>query len=201
MIFLLRHGETEGVHEKRFIGQIDLRLSQKGVQQAMNWRRAFENDCFDQICSSSLIRSQDFAKLICPKRNVDVFPEFREICLGKWEGIAMHEIRKRFPEEWEARGRDISGYRPPEGESFTDLFSRVIPAFESVAMSAFHKKILIVAHAGVNRMILCHILGMPLNRLFSIGQEYGALNIIRCQENNHRIVSGMNLPFPAEGYF
>jgi alpha-ribazole phosphatase len=35
-----------------------------------------------------------------------------------------------------------------------------------------------VAHGGVNRIILCHIMGIPLENIFRIEQDYGAVNII-----------------------
>ncbi len=38
--------------------------------------------------------------------------------------------------------------------------------------------LLVVGHAGVNRVILCHLLGMPLDRLFSIAQDFATLSII-----------------------
>ncbi|MEK6679369.1 MAG: histidine phosphatase family protein, partial [Nitrospirota bacterium] len=40
------------------------------------------------------------------------------------------------------------------------------------------EEILIVAHGGVNRTILCRALGLDLKYLFRIEQRYGALNII-----------------------
>nr|MBC8393812.1 histidine phosphatase family protein [Deltaproteobacteria bacterium] len=53
-------------------------------------------------------------------------------------------------------------------------------------------QVLIVAHAGVNRVILCHILGMPLANLFRLGQDYGGLNIID-GKNNSMYVKAMNV--------
>ncbi len=37
---------------------------------------------------------------------------------------------------------------------------------------------LIVGHAGVNRLILCKVLGVPIANLHSIGQDYGCLNVL-----------------------
>ncbi|MEZ4525768.1 MAG: histidine phosphatase family protein [Desulfobacterales bacterium] len=182
---------------KNGLSVTDIPLSEKGIQQALNWRRAFEHISFDRICSSDLIRSHETAQRICPDREIELFPQLREINLGEWEGLAMSEVRARFPEAWAARGGDMSGYRPPRGESFADLSQRVLPVFENIALNSQEKNILIVSHAGVNRVILCHILGMPLARLFSIDQEYGALNIIHCEENLWK-VSGMNLQLQSE---
>ena len=40
------------------------------------------------------------------------------------------------------------------------------------------KNILLVAHGGVNRVILCHVLDLDLNQLARIDQAYACLNII-----------------------
>ena len=57
------------------------------------------------------------------------------------------------------------------------MYRRVVPVFEQIADTA-SGPVLIVGHAGVNRVILCRVLGMPIRKLFSIRQNYGALNII-----------------------
>ena len=35
----------------------------------------------------------------------------------------------------------------------------------------------IVAHGGVNRVILCNALGLDLPKMFNLHQDYGCLNI------------------------
>ncbi|EGO65644.1 metal dependent phosphohydrolase [Acetonema longum DSM 6540] len=47
--------------------------------------------------------------------------------------------------------------------------------------------IAIAGHAGVNRLILCHVLGIPLANLFRIGQDYGCLNIIRSSGSGYQV--------------
>ena len=70
--------------------------------------------------------------------------------------------------------------RPEGGESFADVQARVWPAFEGIAAQAQGKAgaTLVVAHAGVNRVLLCRLLGMPLAHLFRLGQDYCGLNLI-----------------------
>jgi probable phosphoglycerate mutase len=101
----------------------------------------------------------------------------REINLGAWEGLAVSDVQRRFPEAYEARGAHLAGFRPPGGESFTDLQKRVVPVFEGILCGP-GSPVLVVGHAGVNRVILCHVLGMPLENLFRIEQPYGAMSII-----------------------
>lgn len=179
LIYLIRHGEIERTGGKRFIGQVNFPLSDNGKKQANLIKHALSCVSFNGIFCSDLQRSLDTANIIATKQNTSptVVKELREIKLGEWEGKLFEEIHRKYPEEFKKRGEDIVYYRPPGGESFHDLSQRVIASFNKV-LSQTKGNILIVGHAGVNRMILCHILGMPLENLFVITQDYGCLNVI-----------------------
>jgi len=190
MIYLLRHGEIEGPTIRRFIGQTDCALSKRGRAQADYWKKWMQGKRISSIFCSDLIRSSETAKIISRGLNlaVSIRPELKEIHLGEWDGQAMHAIRSDFPAEWEERGKLLDTYRPPRGESFADLYQRVIPAFDHIAEIA-SDPVLIVGHAGVNRMILCGVLGMPIRKLFSIRQNYGALNLIDNSGNTIQVAA------------
>jgi probable phosphoglycerate mutase len=81
---------------------------------------------------------------------------------------------------------EVARFRPPAGESFLDLQQRVVPVFEKEVDHA-GGNILMVAHAGVNRMILCHLLGMPPEHLFRLVQDWGSMNLIDRQAGKYRI--------------
>jgi probable phosphoglycerate mutase len=59
--------------------------------------------------------------------------------------------------------------------------------------------VLIAGHAGVNRLLLCHVLGIPTQHMFRIDQNYGCMNVLRGHEEAFR-VSLMNfVPDGAAG--
>ncbi len=190
-IYLLRHGEIDLQGEKRFIGQTDIPLNQNGTDQAYYWHHELADVGFSEIFCSDLKRTYKTASIIAVEENVRAMPQLREIKLGKWEGLSMLEIRTRFPDKWKKRGEDIATYRPEGGESFADLHARVVPVFEQIAQN-LKGNALIVAHGGVNRIILCHVLGMPLGNLFRLNQDYGCLNIIDCSRTPMQL-TGMNM--------
>jgi alpha-ribazole phosphatase len=179
-IYLLRHGEVDRHYAGRYVGQIDATLSGKGVEQARYWRHQLDVSSFGSIYSSDLTRSRKTAEIIAADslQSVKIIPSLREISLGEWDGVSIDEIRTRFPIQWQERGNDMEGYRPPGGESFADLATRVIPAFRTIMDQVEQGPALIVGHAGVNRVILCHVLGMSLSNITRISQDYGNLNII-----------------------
>ena len=98
----------------------------------------------------------------------------------------MSEIAKEHPLEFKARGEDLENYRVPGGESFADCRLRVLAALRRILASA-GDDILIVGHAGVNRVILCDALGIPLANVLRIGQAYGCLNILECGDAGCRV--------------
>ncbi|WP_373501011.1 histidine phosphatase family protein [Desulfococcus sp.] len=178
MIYLLRHGEIDTGPDRRFIGWTDLPLNETGRRQAREWRDAFKGVPWKGLFCSDLARSRETAGIIAgASAPFHILEALREISLGSWEGAGMADIRARFPEEWAARGEALDTFRPPGGESFADLEGRVMPAF--MKLSEFPVgPLLVVGHAGVNRVILCNLLGIPLTHLFRLEQDYGGLTLI-----------------------
>ena len=190
MIYLLRHGEIVGGNNKRYIGQIDVPLSEKGRDQAAWWKKKLSRIDFAAVCTSDLIRAFDTAAIVSglPAEHIRVLPALREISLGDWEGASMETIRTRCPEDWAERGRQMDSFRVPKGESFQDLHDRVIPLFLKIVAGSTGN-VLLVAHACVNRVILCHVLGKPVRDLFSIPQDYAALNLIDTREGGFSVLA------------
>jgi broad specificity phosphatase PhoE len=104
--------------------------------------------------------------------------DLRERSFGLWEGMTFTEIKEKYPEEFEAWANDPLKYSPIKGESTVDVKDRIIPTITKILDSHKGDNIAVVAHGGVNRIILCHVLGIPLENIFRIEQDYAAVNII-----------------------
>jgi probable phosphoglycerate mutase len=192
----LRHGDIRtAAEEKQFIGQSDLPLDERGCRQARFWRDWLSGVQIEQVFTSGLARCMETARIIASDRPVDIVSSaaLKEIRLGRWEGLSFAHVRRRWPEAFAQRGRSIVHFRPPGGENVADLQRRVIAAFEKM-LAHSGGNLLIVAHAGVNRVILCHLLGMPLENVFRIGQDLGCLNLIDRRPQGLRIQALNLLP-------
>jgi probable phosphoglycerate mutase len=213
-VYLMRHGETAGDGVKRYIGQTDLPLSPRGKAQAEAWGRFFRHIPLAAIVSSDLTRARESAAIIAGKRDpplkVRAKAGLREISLGGWENMAFSELQERAEGEFIKRGAAIETHRPPGGESFLDLQQRAVSTFygimaetadniDDAASGGAHGgavgagSLLIVAHAGLNRVLLCHILGMPVANLFRLGQDYACLNTLVREKEAFRLL-GINQP-------
>ena len=178
-IYLLRHGQIEQFRPRRFVGQLDLPLDDEGMRQARKMRDYLKDIGFSRIFTSPLQRTRQTAQIVANSRSIDItpVPDLAEINLGEWEGLTVALLRDRYPGEYEKRGEDLAHYRPPGGESFADLARRCLPAFTRLARENTGP-ILVVAHAGVNRVLLASLQQIPLKDLLSIPQDYCCLNII-----------------------
>lgn len=192
-IFLMRHGDSRTDNTRRFIGQQDSSLNAIGHLQASWWCKHLAHLSFSQIHCSDLIRTRQTAEIATRETDgkITSHPQLKEIFLGQWEGLPFSVIQQRYPEQFKLRGDNIASYRPQNGESFEDLSARVLPVFHRIAEGTTHYS-LIVGHAGVNRTILCHLLGMQLENLFDIRQDYCCLNILQ-KSQGRWTVSAINL--------
>lgn len=180
-LYLARHGQVVEFDELRANGHTDVDITETGEIQMESLASRLKLADIRGVYSSDLKRTVIGARIIGRHHDVKhkIVPELREIFFGDWEGISMHEIQEQYPGENEKRLKDVVDYRPPgKGESMRDLSERVIPHLKKILREQKGSDLLIVAHGGVNRIILCHALGLDIANLFNIYQDYGCLNII-----------------------
>ncbi len=195
-IYLIRHGEIEQHWPRRFVGQRDLQLTPAGKEQLERVGTYLKQSPIKQLFCSPLSRAVESCVILgkhFPNAVIESIPDLREISLGDWEGLTVDEVKKRFPGSYERRGVDIVDFRPRNGESFMDLQQRCWSAFEEISQSA-ETVTAIVAHAGVNRTLLCSLLGMPLSNVFRLAQNYGCVNNIQYRDSKYSLESLNYLP-------
>lgn len=180
-VLLIRHGLVSEDAEGRFFGAADAPMSPAGEAQIRELAaRLRPRVTVEAIYCSDLSRSRRTAELLAsgPAVPIRVRPALREIDMGEWQGRTRREVAERLPDEYAARGRDIANFRPPGGESFADLAARALPCWREIVEDGEAQVVAVAGHAGVNRVILCHLLGAPLANLFRIAQRPACLNVI-----------------------
>jgi broad specificity phosphatase PhoE len=181
LIYLLRHGEVVRAEPRRFIGHLDVPLSERGERQCEAQARRLAGVGLAAVFTSDLCRARRSGEIIGAPHGLapTTMPALREMAMGRWDGLTAAEIRAREPEafaEWMAR---VGEFPFPEGESVPDLVARAVPAFEALVAAHAGQAIAVVAHGGTNRALLCHAFGLPLGRLLAFGQDYGALTVLQ----------------------
>jgi 2,3-bisphosphoglycerate-dependent phosphoglycerate mutase len=172
---LIRHGQPEWQRDGRNVD--NPRLTETGRQQAEMTARSIAGESFDYLLVSPLLRAQQTAAPIAAALDLepDTLPWLAEIAMPKWDGTTVDVMevfmaaRLRPPEEhWTPIG---------DGEGFADFSSRVGGGLRSYlyshGVSRLHEdypiysdvspdmKVLIVAHAGTNSVLVTSLLGIP----------------------------------------
>jgi alpha-ribazole phosphatase len=207
ILYLIRHGETEGADKRRYKGSIDIPLSENGIRQiekvsqyiaeavqmnsniidqkqisnpSLPFLKGGKAGLLSALYCSDLSRAIKSAQIIGAPYSLDpiIIPALRERNFGIWEGMSFDEIQGKYPDEFNAWAGNPMKFSPMGGESTLGMSVRVIKALEDIIAHHAGENIAVVSHGGVNRIILCHILGIPLENIFRIEQDYAALNIV-----------------------
>ena len=179
-LLLVRHGNTKGNSAERFWGNTDVALSAIGIRQAERLRDHLVTEQIDAIYTSDLRRASATAEIIASRHQLAVMicPELHEINFGKAEGLTFKEISQRYPELIKAwPTRDLT-FKYPDGESVGDLNNRVTRFLDRLEKHAPEETILIVAHSGVLRLLICHLLKLELWRWRQLRTDLASLSIV-----------------------
>lgn len=146
------------------------------------------------VYCSNLTRAVKSAEIIAAPYGLEpiVTPDLRERSFGIWEGMSFTEIKEKYPVEFEAWADNPLKYSPINGENTIEVKERVINSLKSILAGHNGENLAIVAHGGINRIILCHIMGIPLENIFRIEQSFASVNIIEFWEK-YPVVKGLNL--------
>lgn len=160
-IVMVRHGETVGNSSERFHGSSDLALSDQGRAQMREAAYRLRRETFDVVAASPLQRSWEAASIVTGGAPVRLEAGLREVHFGRWEGLTKQEIEASDPmlyAEWQAR---TPGFEYPSGEARADFSARVLDAFRRIEASGA-RRVLLVVHKGVIRVIAAELLGEEL---------------------------------------
>jgi broad specificity phosphatase PhoE len=193
-IYLLRHGEVATFERRSFNGWTDVGLTPRGVSQLEEVASRLSSKPIRAVYTSNLQRSVLGGEAIAKACGVPqlIRPELREKGFGVWEGLTADEASERYPEAWEKWVADPLDNRPESGESYREVSLRVLPAIKKIVEAHPGEEVVVVAHGGVNRVILADVLCQTGSAFFRIEQKYAALNIIDYFKDNVivRLVNG-----------
>ncbi|MBW5289776.1 MAG: Alpha-ribazole-5'-phosphate phosphatase [Candidatus Ruthia sp. Apha_13_S6] len=159
---LLRHGIPIGGRIYR--GNQDDPLSKKGWQQMLD---VTQGKSWDYIASSPLMRCAEFAKYLSKNQNTrcKIFNSFEELGFGDWQGKSADSIGQTLVDNFKL---DPVNHQPPDAENLYNFQARVLSSFKDIELHHTNESVLIVAHAGVIRVIKSYLLNLPIEKIFTI---------------------------------
>jgi broad specificity phosphatase PhoE len=196
-LILTRHGHTDLSDPDRYLGQhLDARLSIRGRADAERLRDRLAGVTFDRVIASPLRRASDTAALVAPGAIVETDRRLMEADYGDWEGLPARAVAARWPELRSAWQEDPARIRPPQGENGLLLarrarsFLRELTAVELArAERDGERRILVVGHSTINRVLLAVALGVPVRdyrRRFQ--QDWLNLTVLRPEASGHALL-------------
>ena len=148
-IYLLRHGTPVG--GRMYRGNLfNDPLTEEGWVQM---KSSVADLSFDTIATSPMKRCYEFADYISKKSKIpySIIEGFKEIGFGDWQGKTSHEIGEEVVKRFK---NDPINNPVNNAENLYDFQSRVIKNYLEIQDNSNpQNKLLIIAHAGVIRVI------------------------------------------------
>lgn len=163
-IYFLRHGHS--TLTGKYVGSTDCPLSQLGHSQVRALAMAHPFASVSHIISSPMRRCVETYQGLNMNVKVQHEENLREIDFGLWEGLDFQEVYSVFRSEFESWCADPQGFCFPSGESVADFQSRLATMPEY--LKSCDGDILVVAHGGVIRHLLCLLLELPPTRAMKL---------------------------------
>lgn len=171
-VYLLRH--TQPVLDQSICyGQLDCALAESYQSELSKLTDYFKEIPISAIYSSPLQRCAILAKDLANKQGatveVQLKEHLKEINFGDWEGVPWGKISRQKIEAWNAQRLH---FQFPNGETPYQFDQRVIKEWQEIVKQHLQNRsevqtwqdkeiIVMVAHAGVIRSILCDFLSIP----------------------------------------
>lgn len=194
---VMRHGEPEGKCPEGgsiLRGSIDHALTDKGWQQAcqrivsVTGSLDAVDKSWDVIITSPLLRCSEFATALVKNSTTPVFIKdlWRELDYGDWEGLSSQKIWQDSPEIMEKMWQAPLEFCAPNGEPVKEFSQRILHAWHSLLAEHQGKRILLVCHGGVIRVLLQHLLLMSPAGMNRFAIPYAAMSRFRVDHSQDK---------------
>lgn len=193
-LLLARHCETGPDYYGRFVGSSDIGLGPAAPEQAVRLAGVIETYRPDITFCSPLQRARLTAEMVAADTSLgEIITEtdLREVDFGRWEGLTFAEIARGDSElvkRWSAWSPDFAF---PDGELTADFLARIQQVGERLA-ACEEETVLVIAHGGVVRALICHLLGLAVSNYLLFDIQPARLTVIDCFSEGGVLV-GLNL--------
>ena len=179
-IYLVRH-TTPKIDKGICYGQADLEVTDSFSEEFERLQPHLPaSDAV--IYSSPLQRCYKLASQLVAEPALD--DRLKEMSFGEWELKSWSEVPQDALGWWMERFVD---QRPPGGESFQDLQDRVLDFWKELVAGVGGKPLILATHGGVIRVIVCHLLQVPLTNAFNFHLDYGSVTKVASHSTKLRL--------------
>jgi 2,3-bisphosphoglycerate-dependent phosphoglycerate mutase len=186
---IIRHGQSLWNKDNKFTGWIDIDLSAKGREEAMNAGKKLHDMAIDVAFTSELKRAQDTLNIILKETGKEHIPVYQDKALnerqyGDLQGMNKDVAREKFGAEQVHIWRRSWDTPPPNGECLKDTSERVLPYYESEIEPLLKdgKNVLISAHGNSLRALVKHLEGLTPDEILNTEIPTGVVKVYELDE-------------------
>lgn len=210
LLFLIRHAQTYSNLEGKLQGQKDSALTPEGYRQiealVKRLRILHSHLPFKAVYSSPISRALITAESISENLKLPLYPEplLAEMDHGKWDGKTLNDLKLEYREEWNYWKNSPQLAKFPDGESllqatdrfreFIDKLLREVPEMEDSSrddLGQCHNNYVVVSHAGIIKLGLILLLGLPLEKYWITGLENASITVLLLQLKEGRLFANL----------
>jgi len=182
-IYLMRHGHVD-YFSAEVVRTRDTRmvtLTERGRLEAQAAGRAFAAVTFDRAICSGLPRTRETAQLVLEQipgaPDLEIEPAFVELYGGSANAKSRQELVATMSFHFE-KAAEPGATMLEGGESFAAAQERAVDAMRGLLRAPAWRQILIVAHEGINRLILSWACRAGLTAAGAFEQDTGCINVL-----------------------
>ena len=178
-VYLVRHCATQ--NDARNYPQLLGRgtpqaLSVEGQRQAQILGEHFAKREIKAIYTSAMSAAIQTARAIRSNYSVPLTfcTSLVEANFGDWEGMTLTQVQRTPQHE-----KFLGDPHFPGGESYKQLCRRAMGYIRQLAETHAEDRIVVVSHEWLLKVVVCHLCGVPFDRVREIDQEPGRVSIVR----------------------
>lgn len=166
-LWLVRHGQTDWNLANIVQGHSDIPLNDTGLAQARELADRLNGTHFDALYCSDLIRARQTGAILAESLNLEVViePRIREIRQGVWEGFAIPEIIKMYPEEFKRKNENPLVPAADGAESVAEVVRRMVGVTNELRERHPDQRLLLVTHGFAIAALTCVVRGIPIQEV------------------------------------
>lgn len=182
-ILLIRHAEVDSAWKGICYGSLDVPLSPRGMSDSRDFAEAIhawlqENTSATSafvptlVVHSGLTRTASLAEAIVSRigpekvwsQSAIADERLKERNYGRWQGESWDSAYNSDPEHFHDLVDQPDTYRPPAGETTTEMQRRIVSWYEDIPKQFPGCRIIAVSHSGPIAALAGHLLKLPANR-------------------------------------
>ena len=168
--YFVRHGTTINNQNHTFNGGgVDPVLTDAGQREAYRLGKMLATVNFDLCFSSPLKRAQKTAELVLqantrPIPQIKILPTLTEMDLGKWDGVAIDDLKKDPQIENYFYAPDRFNGHLIQAETYQDVKNRAYKALQDICSQIGpNQNILVISHGLLLTTLLKSLCAVPLH--------------------------------------